>query len=241
MTNPPAEIAENTVSTNEESTKLSNVKEVLAYLAAEFPLCFATDQAVKPLKIGIFQDIAEKLTAESPISKTQLRQALRVYTLSWKYLEAVKEGVSRVDLAGEPAEIIDAQQAEHAANLLAESKQKAADKRKAKMQEQRAKQHATKPAVKQPAKKSANKTPERGSKTQKAKAPAPAAKAAPVPAAQALTALAATELVTGDKVLVKLGLSPMPATITEVNLPDVTVQLGSGMIIKTRQDNLYKA
>ncbi|CAM5189427.1 hypothetical protein [Alishewanella longhuensis] len=33
----------------------------------------------------------------------------------------------------------------------------------------------------------------------------------------------------------------MPATIQEVNLPDVTVQLGSGMVIKTRQDSLYQA
>jgi len=33
----------------------------------------------------------------------------------------------------------------------------------------------------------------------------------------------------------------MPATVTEVNLPDVTVQLSSGMVIKTRQDSLYQA
>ena len=48
-------------------------------------------------------------------------------------------------------------------------------------------------------------------------------------------------MVVGANVLVKLGQTPMLATVLEVNKGDVTVQLGSGMVIKTRQDSLYLA
>lgn len=230
-----------TLQTETEASKPVTVKDVLSYLVAQFPLCFSTDQ-IKPLKVGIFQDLAERMTPDSAISKTQLRQALRVYTSSWRYLEATKEGVVRVDLDGQASEAIDVQQAEHAAAQLAESKQKAAEKRKARIQEQRAKQQAEKPTVAAD-KKRPNKTAFKNSKPQKATpkaAPAPAKKET-TPAAVSLTTLAPSALTVGSKVLVKLGQTPMPATILEANLPDVTVQLGSGMVIKTRQDSLYQA
>jgi len=84
----------------EVQAKPHNVKEVVALLAEQFPLCFSLTGPAKPLKVGIFQDLAEKLQENPLISKTMLRQALRVYTSSWRYLEAVKEGVCRVDLDG---------------------------------------------------------------------------------------------------------------------------------------------
>lgn len=231
--------------------KPANVKEVLSFLSQNFPQCFIAEGAVKPLKVGIFQDLATRLGENAPVSKTQLRQALRVYTSSWRYLEATKEGVSRVDLDGQAAELIDAQQAEHAAKLLAESKQKAAEKRRSRQQEQRAQQAAKAPTADKavaparavrPEQKRPNKNVKLPSKGMKAAAKAPAAtepKAAPV--AVVLAELATQQLVVGAKVLVKLGSSPMPATVTEVNLPDVTVQLNSGMVIKTRQDSLFQA
>jgi ProP effector len=42
-------------------------------------------------------------------------------------------------------------------------------------------------------------------------------------------------------VLIKLGQNPLPATVMEVHKDDVTVQLASGMVVKTRQDSLYLA
>lgn len=243
MTTSIAETAETTVLPTAETVKPANVKEVLAYLVKQYPLCFAADENVKPLKVGIFQDLAQRLDENSQLSKTQLRQALRVYTSSWRYLDATKEGASRIDLEGQPAEVIDAQQAEHAAKLLAESKQKAAEKRKARIQEQRTKQQATKAALSTEEKKRPNKTATKGSKPERAKAkPAPVTPKSDVaPVQQSLTTLEPSQLAVGKTVLVKLGLTPMPATIQEVNLPDVTVQLGSGMVIKTRQDSLYQA
>lgn len=241
MTTSITETAETTVLADAEPVKLANVKEVLAYLVSEYPLCFAADENVKPLKVGIFQDLAERLAQSSQISKTQLRQALRVYTSSWRYLDATKEGVSRIDLDGQAVEVIDLQQAEHAAKLLAESKQKAAEKRKARIQEQRAKQQAAKPKESNLAKNKLNKSTVKPSNTGKSSRPATAAvKPISVAVEPSLITHDPMLLAVGNQVLVKLGLSPMPATVTAINLPDVTVQLDSGMIIKTRQDSLYK-
>ena len=223
----------------EQAVKASNVKEVLAYLVQRFPACFSASGAAKPLKIGIFQDLAEKLQDDDTVSKTQLRQALRVYTSSWRYLEATKEGTPRVDLEGVEGEPIDAAQAEHASMMLEQSKAKAAEKRKARLDEAKAKQPkgtAEKPAYK----KNQNKKPVTGSK--QAKVSQKAVKAEPAVASTAsLQPVVVSEVVTGAKVLIKLGQSPMPATVLEVSKEDVTVQLGSGMVIKTRQDSLYQA
>lgn len=242
-----ADTPENTELAMPAAEKPANVKEVLSFLTTNYPLCFISEGPLKPLKVGIFQDLAARLGEDAPISKTQLRQALRVYTSSWRYLEATKEGVSRVDLDGQPAELIDAQQAEHAVKLLAESKQKAAEKRKIRQQEQKAlaakaaqaeqNSGAAKPVRSE--QKRPNKNPKAVSKS--VKAPVKTEQSPVVKSAVAVAALAPQHTVVGAKVLVKLGSSPMPATITEVNLPDVTVQLNSGMVIKTRQDSLFQA
>lgn len=225
----------------EQAVKASNVKEVLAYLVQRFPACFSENGAAKPLKIGIFQDLAERLQEDSVVSKTQLRQALRVYTSSWRYLEATTEGAARIDLDGNAGDLIDASQAEHAAKTLEESKAKAAEKRKAKIAEAKAaaaaKAGVAKPAYKKNPNKKAN-SPSKGTKVNQKAEPAVAV---PAQAAKALTPVAPGAVVVGAKVLLKLGQNPMPATVLEISKDDVTVQLGSGMVIKTRQDSLYQA
>ncbi|WP_148275708.1 RNA chaperone ProQ [Rheinheimera nanhaiensis] len=225
----------------EQAVKASNVKEVLAYLVQRFPACFSANGAARPLKIGIFQDLAERLQDDSVVSKTQLRQALRVYTSSWRYLEATQEGAARIDLDGNAGDLIDAAQAEHAAKTLEESKAKAAEKRKAKIAEAKA-SVTTKAAVAKPAyKKNPNKKANIPSKGTKVNQKAETAAAAPAQPARALTPVASGTVVVGASVLLKLGQNPMPATVLEISKDDVTVQLGSGMVIKTRQDSLYQA
>lgn len=232
-----------TTESQTEVSKLANVKEVLAYLAQQFPLCFSVKGQAKPLKIGIFQDLAAKLEQDSLVSKTQLRQALRVYTSSWRYLEAIQPGVARVDLQGDAGEQIDQQQAEHALSTLTESKQKAAEIRKARIAEQKAK---AKPAADKPVyKKKPNKTVKTSSNatTLSSKVGSDAlSKPANTPApAPVLQAVANDQLKVGASVLVKLGQSPMTATVLEVHKDDVTVQLASGMVVKTRRDSLFQS
>lgn len=226
----------------EQNVKAATVKDVLAHLAAQFPACFSLTGEAKPLKIGIFQELAERLQNDTTVSKTQLRQALRIYTSSWRYLEATKEGVARVDLDGVAGESIDASQAEHARKLLDDSKAKAAEKRKAKLAEAKAKNPqpvADKPAYKKTPNKRAT-LPSKSAKVSQKPASQSQTHNAPTPAV-ALQPVTASQVAVGSKVLIKLGQNPMPATVLEVHKDDVTVQLGSGMVVKTRQDSLFIA
>ncbi len=81
----------------ENQPKLNSSKEVIAFLAERFPQCFSAEGEARPLKIGIFQDLVERVGGEMNLSKTQLRAALRLYTSSWRYLYGVKAGAIRVD------------------------------------------------------------------------------------------------------------------------------------------------
>lgn len=65
----------------ENQPKLNSSKEVIAFLAERFPHCFSAEGEARPLKIGIFQDLVERVGGEMNLSKTQLRSALRLYTL----------------------------------------------------------------------------------------------------------------------------------------------------------------
>ena len=124
----------------EISEKFTSSKEVISFLAETYPACFSVVGDAKPLKIGIFQDLAARLSEEPRMSKTLLRSSLRHYTNSWRYLYSVKEGAFRVDLDGTNDAPIEKEHADHAKVQLEESKAKVAERRK--------EQNAKKPAVK---------------------------------------------------------------------------------------------
>lgn len=114
-----------------------SIKEAIAYLAEKFPLCFSLEGEAKPLKIGLFQELADAVAGDEKISKTQLRQVLRAYTSNWRYLHGCKEGAIRVGLQGEEAGVVDATQAEHAAQTLEQAKAAFAEKKALQRKEQR--------------------------------------------------------------------------------------------------------
>ena len=132
-----------TVETSEKAANTNKVnppvKEIIAYLAEKFPLWFSVEGEAKPIKIGLFGDLSAALADDETVSKTQLRQALRGYTMSWRYLAACKPNAVRVGLQGEEAGIVDEQQAEHAAQTLAQSREavaaRKAEQRKAQRKE----------------------------------------------------------------------------------------------------------
>lgn len=119
----------------ENQPKLNSSKEVIAFLAERFPHCFSAEGEARPLKIGIFQDLVERVGGEMNLSKTQLRSALRLYTSSWRYLYGVKPGATRVDLDGNPCGELEEQHVEHARKQLEEAK--------ARVQAQRARRAAS--------------------------------------------------------------------------------------------------
>lgn len=106
----------------ENQPKLNSNKKIITFLAERFPDCFSLQGEARPLKIGIFQDLVERLKDEMDLSKTQLRSALRQYTSSWRYLYGIKVGAVRVDLDGYTCGAIDEQHIEHARNQLQEAK-----------------------------------------------------------------------------------------------------------------------
>jgi len=203
--------------------KFSNSKEVIAFLAETFPSCFSLEGEAKPLKIGIFQELSERLQEEPRLSKTLLRSSLRHYTNSWRYLHAVKEGAFRVDLDGNQDAVIEKEHAEHALQQLQESKEKVAAKRK--------EQAANKPSAKKSYKNKPNTARNnsgKGNNGTKSKGPVP-------------EKLTDENLKAGTEVTVKVGKAPMHAVITEVAKDGVHVQLQSGMVMKVQTDNLRLA
>lgn len=140
-------------------------KEAIAYLAEKFPLCFSVEGEAKPLKIGLFQDLAEALADDEKMSKTQIRHALRNYTMGWRYLHACVAGAVRVDLNGNEAGMVEAEQAEHAAKTLEEAKAAYSERREQQRKEQRkaffkqkAREENVKKRAEQKEKKAVNKT-----------------------------------------------------------------------------------
>ncbi|MGL4613570.1 MAG: RNA chaperone ProQ, partial [Shewanella sp.] len=198
---------------------------ILAYLYETFPLCFIAEGETKPLKIGLFQDLAERLADDSKVSKTQLRVALRRYTSSWRYLKCVKAGAQRVDLDGQPCGELDQEHIEHAQATLKESQEKAKAKRAAKAPT------APKAAPKRAAKKVA--IPSRAKSERPAK---PVAK----PAAPVVNLVQAqlADLAKKQRVNVKLGATPVAGVITDINKEDIHVQLDSGLTIKVRAEHI---
>lgn len=218
-------------------------KQVLDYLVEKFPNCFVKEGEAKPLKIGIFQDLTERLEEDSNVSKTQLRGVLRHYTQSWRYLHSIKVGAKRVDLDGNEGEELEQQHVDHAQQQLAESKQKFAEQRKAQNALNRDK------IAKKP--KSSNdqndkKKPKRDSRykskaTNKGHNKAKSKDAATInkQPVKELQNVSDEQLKAGQAVQVKVGNNPVPGTVSEIAKDGVFVQLTSGMVVKVQSENIF--
>ena len=201
----------------ENSEKLKNSKEVIAYLAERFPQCFIADGEAKPLKIGIFQDLAAQLGEDPKLSKTLLRTALRQYTSSWRYLHGLKAGQTRVGLEGEACGELTEEHVEHAKGALKESKEKVFGARKDKPVAKKAKPKAKPKAEAKPAAEPV------------APVVVPQAKQQPVDPAT---------LKVAQEVRVILGSSPVAATVKEITRDDVQVELKTGLSLRVKFEHL---
>ncbi|MCU7554174.1 RNA chaperone ProQ [Alteromonas sp. ASW11-19] len=216
----------------ESPEKFKSSKEVIAFLAQTFPNCFSVEGEAQPLKIGIFQDLASRLEEDERVSKTMLRSTLRHYTNSWRYLHSIKEGAHRVDLDGNPGDVIEKEHADHARQQLEESKAKAAEKRKARQQASPKAQNK-RPPGRQNGDSPQAKPKSDGDRGTKPKINRPNK----TPPAK----LTDEDLKQGTAVTVKLGKAPMPAVITEIAKDGIHVQLDSGMVVKVTPEALRLA
>ncbi|RUO81289.1 RNA chaperone ProQ [Idiomarina tyrosinivorans] len=210
-----------------DSEKLTKSKDIIAYLAEQFPECFSISGDAKPLKIGIFEDLAARLADDDKVSKTRLRTALRHYTNSWRYLRSVKVGSQRVNLAGEPVAAVEEEHQQHAQETLKESRAKAAERKKA--------QGGTNDGDK-------TNSEQKKRRTEKARPPKRAtAKPHKVakPKAPKLKDVELSALSVGQQVQVKAGQSPMPGVIVEIDRDDVQVRLNNGLTMKVKAENVF--
>ena len=202
-----------TADTQVNSQKLTNTKDIIAYLAEKFPLCFILEGEAKPLKIGLFQDLAEALQDDERVSKTQLRQALRQYTSNWRYLHGCREGAVRVDLQGNPAGVLEAEHVAHAAQQLSDAKARVAEKRKAEAAAKKAQQ-------KQRPRKHANKNAKHFNKP-------------------SLSVVDFSQISVGSVVKVKAGDHAKKATVVEVLKDLARVELENGLVMSVAADRLF--
>lgn len=228
-----SEQAETQIDAQQTESKLTN-KQIIAYLAEKFPLAFSLEGEAKPLKIGIFQDLAEALKDDETLSKTQLRHALRQYTSNWRYLHGCRLGAERVDLAGNPAGTLDQQQADHAAQQLAEAKAKFAEKRAAE-RVANPKANKKKPAAKPQFKKDRV----NADKAKAGKAQSERTQSAPRQPKAPLQAVDFATLTKGSAVKVKIADSVKRAQVLEVNKEDARVQLENGLVMTLSADRLF--
>lgn len=217
----------------ETEIKRMSTKDIISYLAEKFPECFSVKGPVKPLKVGIFQDLAEKLSDDETVSKTRLRQALRHYTSSWRYLKAIKVGAFRVGVDGKDAAEIDEEQANYASKTLKESQEKFGNNSASK---KKAADKGDKKSSKAPDSNASTEVKRDSTKFKSVKSTKRKVVKKDLPP---LKPVESATIKVGSKVKVQLGNAPMSATITEIAGKDISVQLDSGMTIKTQMQNIY--
>lgn len=94
-------------------------RECLKILELDFPNCFEKDALKLPIALKIHQELAEHYENDIRFSKLVLRKALGLYTNKKSYLQNVKAGKYRIDLQGNPTNIVITQaEADHACIAL---------------------------------------------------------------------------------------------------------------------------
>lgn len=103
---------------NQQTDAVKKIKlAAIDWLSENFPAAFfKKSHHIKPLKIGIFDDIIdfyERLDSP-PFSKKVLREAINYYSASPAYLTAQKQDTARVDLFGNEVDVVNEEQAKYA-------------------------------------------------------------------------------------------------------------------------------
>lgn len=102
--------------------------EALAWLMERFPEAFDNRLKIRPLKIGIMEDIlafTEEAQA-SGVSRTKLREAVVLFTRRVDYLTCLKAREVRVDLQGNPIAEVTEDEAYRASMKIKKRVEKAA-------------------------------------------------------------------------------------------------------------------
>ena len=110
------------MATGEQHSKKDKIM-VIDWLIEHFPQTFfKKSNQIKPLQIGIFEDIVECIDRMDypPFSKKALREAINFYSSSPSYLLCQKPNTARVDIFGNEVDIVTDEQAKYAQQRHAE-------------------------------------------------------------------------------------------------------------------------
>ncbi len=112
---PPRE-AQSSPSAKQKPAWLEHAQYGVELLRAYFPACFKEMKETKPLKIGIKQDLVKYLSTKEDIvlgDKACMVSSLAYYVSSAAYHKHVVEGATRIDLEGNDAGFVTAEEASY--------------------------------------------------------------------------------------------------------------------------------
>jgi ProP effector len=91
--------------------------DALRWLTKKFPDVFDNSENIRPLNLGIMNQILTYAdeAAKDNISKSKLREAVVLFTRRLDYLACLKAKEMRIDLFGNPCELVSEEDAERAA------------------------------------------------------------------------------------------------------------------------------
>lgn len=229
---------------SDDNNELNNSKEIIYYLVQHFPKCFTLQGSAFPLKVGIFHDLVARLADDPKISKTKLRLALRSYTMSWRYLYSIKEGVHRLDIDGNPCEVISSEHAKHAQEQLRADKERVNAKRIAegKSDIPTANKNRGRPAFVNKGDKSSTRTkPAISRKVDEKKTASKAVVKNDHVKAKHYSPVDIMSLKTGSEVHVLIGQKPIAATILSIEKAHIKVKIPSGMELTITPEHVVLA
>lgn len=106
---------------------LESVKYGVELLKAHYPLCFKEADEIKPVKVGIKQDLVKDLSSRDDIvlgDKACMVSSLAYYVGTMSYHKQVVKGATRIDLHGQPAGEVTEQEAAYSATAYQAKKQR---------------------------------------------------------------------------------------------------------------------
>ncbi|OZB35821.1 MAG: hypothetical protein B7X35_06075 [Halothiobacillus sp. 14-56-357] len=124
--------------TDKPAKKRAPPQEVIARLVAVWPSAFFADpRSVKPLTIGVLQQILANRPAElDGLNSHAIRTGIKFYTSRLSYHYGMVHNTHRITLAGEPAEEVDDKSREFAKAQIVAIKQQREARQKASQAEQ---------------------------------------------------------------------------------------------------------
>ena len=105
-------------STTQKPAWLEYMYYGIELLKAYYPRCFKEPGEIKPLKIGIKQDLVKQLGTRDDIvigDKSCMIKSLSYYVSTMNYFKNVVEGVARIDLDGNQAGLVTQEEALYSA------------------------------------------------------------------------------------------------------------------------------